>query len=436
MNDKDLLSLIINEMKMTVSAHDAIYYITNEFIDSKLVEEFIENSITLIKLISLNHSNIEKEELELLQGLESSATNVSLLFKKWLVVVNNDLFEAIFSLIRNSYDFSADEMKSIIEYILLIRYNDVIKFQRLFGFLTSAGHLLPMETFGIGMYMLEIYGFLKTNSKLHPNYKYDPKTDIQHEFRECTICGCNQTTPQITVYSFVSQNFSKPEMPFKLYLRCENCGNCFSKYSSSQRFKRNVENKFIIPINEKVSLQSFDMRKLSYVSEVLSKVKKLNCNKEFLNIGVGKGEILATALEYGYNVEAVEILEDKAQKVADILQIPINNCEFIEFETDKQYSTIFIEYFLEFEFNIDKIFRKIHHLLEDDGVLWISTPNYNSAFSRLTRERCELWKNPLNLTLFDKCGLEKILQQHGFKAVDYNISRSNNGYMEMLVQKV
>lgn len=436
MDDKDLMNLVMEEMQMIVSVHDAIYYTTKEIIDAQLCTEFRESSIVLIKIISQNHDSITNEELALVEGIELNATNVWHLFKMWLVVVNNDLFDVIFSLIRNKYTFNEEEMKHIIDYILLIRYNDVIKFQKFFGFLTSFGHLLPMETFGIGMYILEIYGFIKKDIKQHPNYKYNPKNDIQHEFRECTICGCTKTTPKITVYSFKAKDFTNPHMPFKLYLQCDDCGNCFTKYTTSQRFKRVIQNKIVTPTTEiVVKVQSFDIRKSSYFSEILNKVQKLNSNKELLNVGIGSGEILATALDYGYNADAVELSEEKAQKTSDVLQIQINNCEFIEFETTKRYSTIIIEDFLEYEFNLGDTFKKIYQLIEDDGVVWISTPNFNSSFSRLTREYCELWINPLNITLFCREGLEKILHEHGFKVVEYNIARNRNGYMEMFIQK-
>ena len=42
-----------------------------------------------------------------------------------------------------------------------------------------------------------------------------------------------------------------------------------------------------------------------------------------LEIGIGTGELLAVALELGYDVNAVELRQDRIQEIANMLSIAI-----------------------------------------------------------------------------------------------------------------
>ena len=83
------------------------------------------------------------------------------------------------------------------------------------------------------------------------------------------------------------------------------------------------------------------------------------------------------------------------------------------------------------------VFYKIaYSLLNDDGVLWISKPNYNSAFNKLHKINTAMWNEPYHLTYFSKTGLENIIKKLGFEILDYRISINYNGSMEIILKKV
>lgn len=61
-----------------------------------------------------------------------------------------------------------------------------------------------------------------------------------------------------------------------------------------------------------------------------------------MEVGIGRGVLIAVALEMRYEVDAVEIVDSSARTVADALNIPIWNGDFLKYNTDKRYSVITI----------------------------------------------------------------------------------------------
>lgn len=57
--------------------------------------------------------------------------------------------------------------------------------------------------------------------------------------------------------------------------------------------------------------------------DILHKLNKYAKGNSILEIGIGTGELLAVALELGYDVNAVELRQDRTQEIANMLSIAI-----------------------------------------------------------------------------------------------------------------
>ena len=104
-----------------------------------------------------------------------------------------------------------------------------------------------------------------------------------------------------------------------------------------------------------------------------------------LEVGSGTGELIATALEMKFDVEAIE----------------------------KEYL-----------------------LLKYSGVLWIATPNFESGFSRILQDNDPMWREPYHISYFSYDTFKKVLEEVGFEVVDYEVSQRYNGSMELFAKKV
>ena len=131
----------------------------------------------------------------------------------------------------------------------------------------------------------------------------------------------------------------------------------------------------------------------------------------------------------------MEIVPEAAQEVADILNIPIWSGDFLRYTPNKTYSIIIMGDVLEHVTDPEQALRNAYALLEDQGVLWLSTPNFESSFSRMLKFNDPMWLEPYHITYFSRRGLEQLLAKCGFAVAEYSVSRRYNGSMELILQK-
>lgn len=434
MNSQDLITTIVTQMQIISPLKNAIDVLTSEIIDEEIHKIFVTNSIVLIKDISKNHNNINVQEKDLINALEISLVNLVEYYNEWIIVVNDNLFNGVVELIENNYDFNAIEIKNIIDYIISTSFNNEGVFKKIFDKLTSFGNIIPMETFGIGMYILELHGHITKNTPIHPDYTYEAKNDIQHEFRECIVCG-KKGKPYLTAYSYEEENFTNPYLPFKLSMECSSCNNCYTRYVSSRDYNSFILSNLIMPQNGTGDLSELNSNKLKHCREVLTKMQKINTCKELLQIGINHGEFISVALDMGYYVEAIEICEEKAQAVANTVNIPIAVCDLIDFEVEDKYPIIIIEGVIEKTLSPIHILYKVFNLLADDGVLWLTTSDYQSEYALVEKENFTAFKDPVSTVIYSLEGLEKLLDKCDFEIIEHIVSEQNAGFMELLIQK-
>ena len=83
-----------------------------------------------------------------------------------------------------------------------------------------------------------------------------------------------------------------------------------------------------------------------------------------------------------------------------------------------------------------KALQKAAEMLNDDGILWISTPNYESSFSRLKKFTDAMWCEKNHITYFSYITFSALLENCGFEILEYNVSERYNGSMELFVRKI
>ena len=79
--------------------------------------------------------------------------------------------------------------------------------------------------------------------------------------------------------------------------------------------------------------------------------------------------------------------------------------------------------------------QKAYELLNDNSILWLSTPNFNSAFTRMRKFTDPMWNQKNHFTYFSYEGLEPFLKKVGFTIKRYDVSERYNGSMELILQK-
>lgn len=268
----------------------------------------------------------------------------------------------------------------------------------------------------------------------HPQYIFKPSA--QRKFEKCPICG-GAGEPYHCAFSYRMSDFNYPFQPFKLWMRCGDCKNLYSEQFPEDFFELSDHHKEVTPSeNSKTAVSNItSAHTLSIWSDILNKLRRYTDKKALLEVGIGNGELLAAALEMGYDAQAVEIVEQGAQTVSDILGIPIWNGDFLNFSSDKTYPIIIMGDVIEHITDPEAALRNTYKLLDVDGVLWLSTPNYESSFTRLRKFTDPMWLEPSHITYFNYNGLEKLLQKCGFMVREYTVSNRYNGSMELIITK-
>lgn len=256
----------------------------------------------------------------------------------------------------------------------------------------------------------------------------------QHIFDHCPICdGVGKPYFRALTYRYVS--YEQICEPVKLWMKCESCGNLYTYHFPETFLESGKSVRKIMPQANSHNTRIVDLTNLHIWGEILSSLSSMTSGKSVLEIGIGNGECSAAALELGYQVESVEIVEEKAQTIANLLEMDIWCCDFLCFDTERRYSMIIMGDVIEHVFSPEAALRKVYELLEEDGVLWLSTPNYESAFSRFAKFTDTMWCVPWHITYFSYKGMKTLAEKCGFEIEKYTISSRYKGSMELILKK-
>ena len=268
----------------------------------------------------------------------------------------------------------------------------------------------------------------------HPGYMYKPSA--QRTFEKCPVCG-GTGEPYHCAFSYRMADFDHPFQPFKLWMKCTGCGNLYTEQFPEEFLALSEHQKEIVPSENSENAVSniTSAHTLAIWSDILNKLRKYTDKKALLEVGIGNGELLSVALEMGYEPNAVEIVEESAQRVSNILGIPIHCGDFLNFKPDKTFPIIIMGDVIEHVTDPEAALKSAYDLLDDDGVLWLSTPNYESSFTRLKKFTDAMWLEPYHITYFNYSGLEALLEKCGFEVKEYSVSGRYNGSMELIITK-
>ena len=263
---------------------------------------------------------------------------------------------------------------------------------------------------------------------------YRPGVHPQTELKCCPICG-GAGQPYHAALAGQMANYDALFLPVKLWMRCQQCGNLYTRYFPTEFLQLGAKPKVLRPTPNHMVIRQVQAASLRIWSDILNKISSYTTGRELLEVGVGQGHLIAVAQEMEYDVTAVELIEEDAQQTADLLGLPVICGDFLHLEEERKVDIITMGDVLEhLQHPMDGL-KKAHALLRDDGILWLSTPNFESSFSSMRKATDAMWNEPYHITYFSRKGLLKVLKQVGFELLEYCVSNRYNGSMELLLRK-
>lgn len=331
--------------------------------------------------------------------------------------------------------FAREQAQPLFDFCADAPHTCVVIYQLIFELCGKVAVSMPMESYDWTIRALEEHPELFSGEgKPHPSYHY--RAAPQRVFERCPVCG-GEGTPYYRAFAYLMSDFNHPHQPAKLWMRCGGCGNLYTYKYPEELLTRAEPPAMVQPQAEKglTAIRPVNGITLSTWSTILNKLRAYTTGSELLEVGIGEGYLLAVALEMGYQPDAVEIGRRPAQEVADILQIPIWNGDFLDYHPNKQYSVIIMGDVIEHVTDPGRALRNAHSLLADDGVLWLSTPNFEGSFTRLMKFRDPMWMEPHHISYFNYQGLRALAEKCGFTVREYQTSNRYNGSMELILTK-
>ena len=268
-------------------------------------------------------------------------------------------------------------------------------------------------------------------------FVYRPDRSPQREFHCCPVCGGAGEAYRAACSCYIN-SYNPMFLPAKLWMFCPDCGTLYTRWFPEEFLALGQKPRLVYPRKDHIAVQDAASFLLRSWNEILNAAQALSLEggqKDLLEVGVGNGHLIAVAQEMGYQVTAVEILEQVAQETADLLGCPILCGDFLQMSEERQFDLIIMGDVLEHLKDPTEGLRKVHRLLREGGVLWLSTPNYESAFSRLRKMEDPMWREPHHITYFSRKSLTWLVERTGFRIKRYSVSNHYNGSMELLIQK-
>jgi 2-polyprenyl-3-methyl-5-hydroxy-6-metoxy-1,4-benzoquinol methylase len=171
-------------------------------------------------------------------------------------------------------------------------------------------------------------------------------------------------------------------------------------------------------IIDKLSIESHSYRKERFGKERIELIESYlskDASKRVLDIGSASGFFLEAANDAGWDSIGLELTQSAVEfsksRGIDVRQTTLDKSSF----TPGSFSAITMFDVLEHIPDPLKTLRKIHGLLEEDGLIYIYVPNWNSASRLLMGEGAHFIWPTHHLTYFTPITLSKALRSIGFK---------------------
>lgn len=289
----------------------------------------------------------------------------------------------------------------------------------------------PMQSYELTKKAFTIYPDLA--QILGVKYRYEGKVTEEELTEECPWCGGrgSDITPHYCTSQVTELENNQIFPPTKLWMKCSCCGNYFV-YNFPKSSVGLINGHYTQDKKDNILKNKFS---LDNYNPIFNRFKEMTSGNDYLEIGTGTGEMLAVALEFGYQADAVEICREDSERIASALDVNIKWCDIVDYETEKQYDVIVMGDVLEHVIDPVKVLKKVKQMLKKDGVLWISTPNYNCAYARMEKFTHCMWHALNHYTYVSHESLREVLQELDLEIVHYDMSARYIGSMELFIQR-
>ena len=265
----------------------------------------------------------------------------------------------------------------------------------------------------------DIAAFIYGGDHPNTNYVFKGKKD-EIETAACPICGNLDIRPRWCYPLTEAAGFNSFFNPIRLWMYCELCHHMVARHFPEKLFLYND------------GPRSPNPTYFSYYSGILDRISRYAQGMSLFEVGIGACECLLAAQEIGFDAFGIDVIDRHVQMARDKYGLNADTADFVEFRSDRKFDIIIMGDVLEHVSDPVAAMHKANELLNDDGAIWVSTPNFDSAYSIVVGHDDPMKKQQYHLNYFSRHSYYTLLEKCGFVPVDYSISSHYRGSMEVI----
>ncbi len=192
--------------------------------------------------------------------------------------------------------------------------------------------------------------------------------------------------------------------------RCFDCGIVFLGNELDEKAIEDLY-KYYSPTG--ISNYLSPVTKLSY-ERLLAGFEKYRKNNRLIDVGCGAGHFMQCAAEKDWRADGTEI-SDEAIEIARGKRQNIIKGDIASLDLEKEkYDVATLFELMEHAVNPEGIIKKLSYIIRPGGLVYMTTPNYNSITRRLLGNRWGIFHKE-HIFYFTPNKLKEILNKHGFR---------------------
>jgi SAM-dependent methyltransferase len=222
----------------------------------------------------------------------------------------------------------------------------------------------------------------------------------------------------------------QPIIPARMiWMACKKCGHVFT----DGYFPQDVATVVFTKTHSGQTLGSDLERQRAMSGRIVERVAQYVPKGVWLDVGFGSGSLLLTAQEWGFEPVGIDL---RADNVRDLSRLGVEaHClELAQLDHQNRYAVISMADVLEHMPFPKEALVAAHQLLQPDGILFVSTPNYESPVWRTLdlKNVNPYWDEIEHFHNFGRARLYKLLEEMRFAPFHFAISERYRVGMEVL----
>jgi SAM-dependent methyltransferase len=247
----------------------------------------------------------------------------------------------------------------------------------------------------------------------------------------CPVCGGRDQKPMMVVGLLEWSAYHPSFSPVRRWVQCSLCGHGFANPrpagAALQEAFRDPPPKHLL---------AWQYGNLTIYSDIVHRLWERHPGGDWLDVGVANGGLAGVAMDFGYRVTGLDVHPAYAEHVRRLgVEFLLGDICAYDFR-GRRFDIISLGDVIEHVAEPKKAIAGVASVLKPGGLIWLSTPNYEGVWTRALKEKDGMWKEGEHLHFFCLRSLNRLLNDHGLKTVDYSLSKRYIGCAEVIIERV